>query len=217
MEQLGSGTEGPGPPLCTATWLVSGREVTRRWSVHPRSEVPGKLGAAPQTAPSSPGRGAGWSSSGVRVSGAAVHPELFPETRCSHGQTSGCMLTVPSRFSLQDAGIGFILVIDRRQDRWTSVKASILRIAVSVSCCRARDLHAFSGQGTWPFLPSGTLGPSWGCIHGGAQGRGGLQLGPGQGQRTPPWAPRAARARVCVHVHMCACVYKHVCALTNVH
>ncbi|XP_042111019.1 guanine nucleotide exchange factor DBS isoform X8 [Ovis aries] len=33
--------------------------------------------------------------------------------------------------SLQDAGIGFILVIDRRQDRWTSVKASILRIAAS--------------------------------------------------------------------------------------
>uniref|UniRef100_A0A8C5EX88 Uncharacterized protein n=1 Tax=Gopherus evgoodei TaxID=1825980 RepID=A0A8C5EX88_9SAUR len=30
---------------------------------------------------------------------------------------------------LQDAGIGFILVIDRRQDKWTSVKASILRIA----------------------------------------------------------------------------------------
>ncbi|XP_075446787.1 guanine nucleotide exchange factor DBS isoform X14 [Ascaphus truei] len=33
--------------------------------------------------------------------------------------------------SLQDAGIGFILVIDRRQDKWTSVKASILRIATS--------------------------------------------------------------------------------------
>ncbi|XP_042717353.2 guanine nucleotide exchange factor DBS isoform X9 [Chrysemys picta bellii] len=33
--------------------------------------------------------------------------------------------------SLQDAGIGFILVIDRRQDKWTSVKASILRIAAS--------------------------------------------------------------------------------------
>eukprot|EP00071_Canis_lupus_P012540 XP_005634179.1 guanine nucleotide exchange factor DBS isoform X10 [Canis lupus familiaris] len=32
---------------------------------------------------------------------------------------------------LQDAGIGFILVIDRRQDKWTSVKASILRIAAS--------------------------------------------------------------------------------------
>ncbi|XP_027943136.1 guanine nucleotide exchange factor DBS isoform X2 [Eumetopias jubatus] len=33
--------------------------------------------------------------------------------------------------TLQDAGIGFILVIDRRQDKWTSVKASILRIAAS--------------------------------------------------------------------------------------
>ncbi|KAB0403179.1 hypothetical protein E2I00_014996 [Balaenoptera physalus] len=32
---------------------------------------------------------------------------------------------------MQDAGIGFILVIDRRQDKWTSVKASILRIAAS--------------------------------------------------------------------------------------
>ncbi|XP_054237029.1 guanine nucleotide exchange factor DBS isoform X6 [Indicator indicator] len=33
--------------------------------------------------------------------------------------------------SLRDTGIGFILVIDRRQDKWTSVKASILRIAAS--------------------------------------------------------------------------------------
>ncbi|XP_056662817.1 guanine nucleotide exchange factor DBS isoform X21 [Monodelphis domestica] len=33
--------------------------------------------------------------------------------------------------SLQDTGIGFILVIDRRQDKWTSVKASVLRIAAS--------------------------------------------------------------------------------------
>ncbi|XP_073068434.1 guanine nucleotide exchange factor DBS isoform X6 [Manis javanica] len=33
--------------------------------------------------------------------------------------------------SSQDAGIGFILVIDRRQDKWTSVKATILRIAAS--------------------------------------------------------------------------------------
>uniref|UniRef100_A0A673UCG6 MCF.2 cell line derived transforming sequence like n=1 Tax=Suricata suricatta TaxID=37032 RepID=A0A673UCG6_SURSU len=33
--------------------------------------------------------------------------------------------------SLQDAGVGFILVIDRRQDKWTSVKASVLRIAAS--------------------------------------------------------------------------------------
>ncbi|KAH0624552.1 hypothetical protein JD844_032156 [Phrynosoma platyrhinos] len=33
--------------------------------------------------------------------------------------------------SSQDAGIGFILVIDRRQDKWSSVQASVLRIAVS--------------------------------------------------------------------------------------
>lgn len=33
--------------------------------------------------------------------------------------------------SLQDATIGFILVIDRRQDKWTSVKASVLRIAAA--------------------------------------------------------------------------------------
>ncbi|XP_062982230.1 guanine nucleotide exchange factor DBS isoform X3 [Elgaria multicarinata webbii] len=33
--------------------------------------------------------------------------------------------------SSQDAGIGFILVIDRRQDKWTSVQTSILRIAAS--------------------------------------------------------------------------------------
>uniref|UniRef100_A0A8C3WDF9 MCF.2 cell line derived transforming sequence like n=1 Tax=Catagonus wagneri TaxID=51154 RepID=A0A8C3WDF9_9CETA len=32
---------------------------------------------------------------------------------------------------MQDAGLGFILVIDRRQDKWTSVKTSILRIATS--------------------------------------------------------------------------------------
>ncbi|XP_078265416.1 guanine nucleotide exchange factor DBS isoform X2 [Rhinoraja longicauda] len=33
--------------------------------------------------------------------------------------------------SLQDGGIGFILLIDRRQDKWSSVKASLLRIAGS--------------------------------------------------------------------------------------
>ncbi|KAG8586608.1 hypothetical protein GDO81_005430 [Engystomops pustulosus] len=37
----------------------------------------------------------------------------------------------PCLESLQDAGIGFILVIDRRLDKWTSIKASILRIAAS--------------------------------------------------------------------------------------
>ncbi|XP_041723302.2 guanine nucleotide exchange factor DBS isoform X2 [Coregonus clupeaformis] len=33
--------------------------------------------------------------------------------------------------SLSAAGVGFILVIDRRQDRWTAVKATLLRIAGS--------------------------------------------------------------------------------------
>ncbi|XP_059823742.1 guanine nucleotide exchange factor DBS isoform X2 [Hypanus sabinus] len=33
--------------------------------------------------------------------------------------------------SLQDGGVGFILLVDRRQDKWTSVKASLLRIAGS--------------------------------------------------------------------------------------
>ncbi|XP_069493259.1 guanine nucleotide exchange factor DBS isoform X3 [Ambystoma mexicanum] len=33
--------------------------------------------------------------------------------------------------NLQDAGIGFVLVIDRRLDKWTSVKTSVLRIAAS--------------------------------------------------------------------------------------
>ncbi|XP_066562290.1 guanine nucleotide exchange factor DBS isoform X3 [Amia ocellicauda] len=33
--------------------------------------------------------------------------------------------------SLQAAGVGFILIIDRRQDKWTSVKGTLLRIAGS--------------------------------------------------------------------------------------
>ncbi|EPY86931.1 hypothetical protein CB1_000287033 [Camelus ferus] len=48
--------------------------------------------------------------------------------------------------SLQDAGIGFILVIDRRQDKWTSVKASVLRIAVLL-CWSAHTLpHSAAPQ-----------------------------------------------------------------------
>lgn len=35
-------------------------------------------------------------------------------------------------FSLSAAGVGFILVIDRRQDRWACVKGTLLRISVSV-------------------------------------------------------------------------------------
>ena len=33
------------------------------------------------------------------------------------------------------SGVGFILVIDRRQDRWAAVKGTLLRIAVSHSVC----------------------------------------------------------------------------------
>ncbi|XP_073877584.1 guanine nucleotide exchange factor DBS isoform X28 [Macaca fascicularis] len=44
--------------------------------------------------------------------------------------------------SLQDAGIGFILVIDRRRDKWTSVKASVLRIAV-IMLSSVPDLHGY--------------------------------------------------------------------------
>ncbi|XP_072617187.1 guanine nucleotide exchange factor DBS isoform X23 [Vulpes vulpes] len=75
----------------------------------------------------------------------------FPTEACEPVDTLGissrkCSNTIKSDFitwthigtsdarthvTLQDAGIGFILVIDRRQDKWTSVKASILRIAAS--------------------------------------------------------------------------------------
>ena len=33
--------------------------------------------------------------------------------------------------SLSATGVGFVLVIDRRQDRWAAVKGTLLRIAVS--------------------------------------------------------------------------------------
>ncbi|XP_075708640.1 guanine nucleotide exchange factor DBS isoform X2 [Rhinoderma darwinii] len=50
----------------------------------------------------------------------------IPETEFQNVLTY--LTSIPS---LQDAGIGFILVIDRRLDKWTSIKASILRIAAS--------------------------------------------------------------------------------------
>lgn len=34
-------------------------------------------------------------------------------------------------YRLQEADLGFNLIIDRRKDRWTSVKAVLLRISVS--------------------------------------------------------------------------------------
>lgn len=36
-------------------------------------------------------------------------------------------------FRLQEADLGFNLIIDRRKDRWTSVKAVLLRISVSIA------------------------------------------------------------------------------------
>ncbi|XP_029460538.1 guanine nucleotide exchange factor DBS isoform X8 [Rhinatrema bivittatum] len=59
----------------------------------------------------------------------------FPEypnfSEIPEGEFQNVLTYLTSVPSLQDAGIGFILVIDRRLDKWTSVKASILRIAAS--------------------------------------------------------------------------------------
>ena len=46
---------------------------------------------------------------------------------CCHGYA------VAPAGSLSAAAVGFILVIDRRQDRWSSVKGTLLRIAVSLT------------------------------------------------------------------------------------
>lgn len=35
--------------------------------------------------------------------------------------------------SLQDADLGYVLVVDRRSDRWNAVKATLLRLSVSCS------------------------------------------------------------------------------------
>lgn len=37
--------------------------------------------------------------------------------------------------SLEAASIGFIIIIDRRRDKWSAVKASLTRIAVSACLC----------------------------------------------------------------------------------
>lgn len=51
---------------------------------------------------------------------------LLNGTSNSGGDSNVCLC-----FSLSAAGVGFILVIDRRQDRWTCVKGTLLRISVS--------------------------------------------------------------------------------------
>jgi len=59
-------------------------------------------------------------------------PELF-----TLGVTDLYFECISSRlcFSLSSTDVGFILVIDRRQDRWAAVKGTLLRIAVSLSLC----------------------------------------------------------------------------------
>lgn len=159
----------------------------------------------------------------MRASGAAAHPELFPETRRSHGRTSGCTLTVLSRFSLQDTGIGFILVIDRRQDRWTSVKASILRIAVSVGA-RPATPTPFLGGGhglscpvaLWVLAgaacvvgPKAEVGASWGLGRASAHLPGLLEL----------LGHVCVRAHVCMRVQVCVCtlcMHVQVCTCVRV-
>ena len=57
---------------------------------------------------------------------------------------------IPSLFSsLSAAGVGFILVIDRRQDRWAAVKGTLLRVAVSN---RARVCVSGSIRGSLSFV-----------------------------------------------------------------
>lgn len=59
-------------------------------------------------------------------------PAVFLLWSCAVGSgVSGCVDRGPLFSSLSAAGVGFILVIDRRQDRWAAVKGTLLRIAVS--------------------------------------------------------------------------------------
>lgn len=44
------------------------------------------------------------------------------------GNTCACVF-----ISLSAAGVGFIVVIDRRRDRWACLKATLLRISVSLT------------------------------------------------------------------------------------
>lgn len=42
-----------------------------------------------------------------------------------------CIFDFFLNYRLQEADLGFNLIIDRRKDRWTSVKSVLLRISVS--------------------------------------------------------------------------------------
>ena len=165
-------------------------------------EVPGELGAAPQAALSSPGRGAGRSSSGVRVSGGRS-PRALPGD--APQPWLDLWVHADRALSFQPAG------------RWHRVhpgyrpQAGQMDLGQGIhpensgkcQCCwRASDPHAFSGRGTWPFLPSGALGPGWGCI--------GCQLGLGRASTHLPGLLERL-GHVCVCTCTCACVSKCVC------
>ena len=171
-----------------------------------------------QLALSSPGCGARWDRSGVRTSGAAAHPDSS-QARCSHGRTSGRMLTVLSRFSLQDAGIGFILVIDRRQDRWTSVKASILRIAVSVGVRPATPTPSPGGGHGLSCLVALWVLAGAACVVG-PKAEVGASWGLGRTRAHLPGLLELLGTCVCARTHVCMCVQVCVCivhACTSMH
>ncbi|EPY78815.1 hypothetical protein CB1_001005003 [Camelus ferus] len=48
--------------------------------------------------------------------------------------------------SVEAASIGFIIVIDRRRDKWSSIKASLTRIAVNIYFCAITIKVAFPGN-----------------------------------------------------------------------
>lgn len=63
--------------------------------------------------------------------------------------TCACVL-----ISLSAAGVGFIVVIDRRRDRWTCLKGTLLRISVSLTSNLTVILHCrfFDLCTPWCFL-----------------------------------------------------------------
>ena len=154
----------------------------------------------------------------MRTSGAAAHPDSS-QARCSHGRTSGRMLTVLSRFSLQDAGIGFILVIDRRQDRWTSVKASILRIAVSVGVRPATPTPSPGGGHGLSCLVALWVLAGAACVVG-PKAEVGASWGLGRTRAHLPGLLELLGTCVCARTHVCMCVQVCVCivhACTSMH
>ena len=50
-----------------------------------------------------------------------------------------------SDFSLQEADLGFHLIIDRRTDKWNSVKTVLLKISVS-TCTNEVIIHIFQSR-----------------------------------------------------------------------